>query len=102
MKERVGHISEIIHKLSISARFAAVHYWVPLAVAAALIAPLSVAISQSVSDSSKADQAPKGDAQNGRRLFVRDGCYECHGREAQGGGLNGPHLVPDQIGRAHV
>jgi cytochrome c551/c552 len=24
-------------------------------------------------------QAPAGDAANGKKLFLRDGCYECHG-----------------------
>lgn len=28
--------------------------------------------------------APSGSVENGKRLFVRDGCYECHGREGQG------------------
>ena len=30
-------------------------------------------------------QAPTGDAANGKRLFVKDGCYECHGYAGQGG-----------------
>lgn len=32
----------------------------------------------------QSETAPAGNAENGRRLFVRDGCYECHGREGQG------------------
>ena len=31
-------------------------------------------------------------ADNGKRLFMRNGCYECHGTMAQGG--TGPHLAP--------
>src|SRR5690242_12373209 len=27
----------------------------------------------------------EGNAGNGKRLFVRDGCYECHGYAGQGG-----------------
>ena len=27
----------------------------------------------------------EGNAENGKRLFLRDGCYECHGYAAQGG-----------------
>ena len=27
-----------------------------------------------------------GDPANGHKLFVRDGCYECHGYAGQGGG----------------
>ena len=30
-------------------------------------------------------QAPAGDAANGKKLFLRDGCYECHGYAGQGG-----------------
>ncbi len=33
-----------------------------------------------------AQQAPPaGNADNGKRLFVRDGCWECHGYAGQGG-----------------
>ena len=30
-------------------------------------------------------QAPAGNAENGKMLFLRDGCYECHGYAGQGG-----------------
>jgi mono/diheme cytochrome c family protein len=40
--------------------------------------------------------APVGNAETGKRLFVADGCYECHGREAQGGAA-GPRLGPPRI-----
>ncbi len=30
-------------------------------------------------------QTPTGDVANGKRLFVKDGCYECHGYAGQGG-----------------
>jgi len=29
--------------------------------------------------------APAGSAENGKRVFLRDGCWECHGFAAQGG-----------------
>ena len=32
-----------------------------------------------------AAQAPAGNADNGKRLFLRDGCWECHGYAGQGG-----------------
>jgi mono/diheme cytochrome c family protein len=46
--------------------------------------------------------ATKGDAENGRKLFVADGCYQCHGRQGQGGssapvGSYGPRLAPPRI-----
>jgi len=30
-------------------------------------------------------QTPAGDAASGKRLFLKDGCYECHGYGGQGG-----------------
>ena len=30
------------------------------------------------------DTPPTGNAQNGKKLFMGDGCYECHGRQGQG------------------
>jgi mono/diheme cytochrome c family protein len=42
-------------------------------------------------------QTPPGSAQNGRKLFENFGCYQCHGREAQGGLGTGPRLGPKPI-----
>ena len=36
-------------------------------------------------------------AQNGRKLFARFGCYQCHQREAQGAAATGPRLGPHPI-----
>src|SRR3984885_414245 len=41
--------------------------------------------------------APTGNAQNGRKLLENYGCYQCHGREAQGGLGTGPRLGPKPI-----
>jgi len=41
--------------------------------------------------------APRGNAENGRMLFAKFGCYECHGREAQGATATGPRLGPNPI-----
>jgi len=38
----------------------------------------------------KAQDAPPGDAAEGKRLFLADGCFLCHGRVGEGGALNGP------------
>ena len=43
--------------------------------------------------------APAGNAANGRKLFVSFGCYQCHGYEAQGGSA-GPRLAPRPIAYA--
>lgn len=43
-----------------------------------------------------AETVPAGDAENGKRIFMADGCYECHNSEGQGGG-GGPKLAPNPI-----
>lgn len=35
------------------------------------------------------DAVPAGNAQNGKKLFMSDGCYECHGRLGQGAAQTG-------------
>ena len=36
-----------------------------------------------------------GSVENGKRLFMRDGCYQCHGREGQGSNMSGPRIAPN-------
>ena len=36
-----------------------------------------------------AQEAPKADAANGRKVYLADGCYQCHGRVGQGGLMTG-------------
>jgi ubiquinol-cytochrome c reductase cytochrome c subunit len=52
---------------------------------------------QSASAPQKADNAPAGNAKNGKAVYTADGCYECHGREAQGGAGTGPKLGPSPM-----
>ena len=40
-------------------------------------------------------QAPVGNIQNGKRLFDKDGCYQCHGFDGHGGA--GARLAPNAI-----
>jgi mono/diheme cytochrome c family protein len=40
-----------------------------------------------------AQDAPSGDAAEGRRVYLAMGCFLCHGRSGQGGALNGPAPV---------
>jgi mono/diheme cytochrome c family protein len=41
---------------------------------------------------------PAGNAQNGKKLFLADGCYECHGREGQGAAQTGAARIgPPQL-----
>jgi mono/diheme cytochrome c family protein len=44
--------------------------------------------------------AQEGNVENGKRLFVKDGCYECHGYAGQGGA--GAPLVPRVISAANL
>ena len=44
--------------------------------------------------------APAGDAEAGRQLFVRKGCFQCHGREGQGAPTTGPRLGPNPVALA--
>ncbi|HEY1464459.1 MAG TPA: cytochrome c [Terriglobales bacterium] len=41
--------------------------------------------------------AQSDNAQNGNNIFVKVGCYACHGREAQGEGAYGPRLAPNPM-----
>ena len=38
----------------------------------------------------QAQDAPPGDAGDGKRLYLADGCFTCHGRSGQGGAFNVP------------
>jgi mono/diheme cytochrome c family protein len=38
----------------------------------------------------RAQDAPPGDAVEGKRLYLAVGCFLCHGRAGQGGAMNGP------------
>jgi mono/diheme cytochrome c family protein len=43
-----------------------------------------------------------GDPENGKKIYVALGCYECHGRQGQGGssapvGSYGPRLAPAKL-----
>jgi mono/diheme cytochrome c family protein len=40
---------------------------------------------------------PRGNADNGKTLFMKFGCYECHGREGQGSTATGPRLNQNPI-----
>ena len=44
-----------------------------------------------------AANTPRGDVQNGKALFMKVGCYECHGREGQGAGATGARLNQNPI-----
>jgi mono/diheme cytochrome c family protein len=43
------------------------------------------------------EDVPTGDAANGKRIYVADGCALCHGTVGQGGRGTGPHLAPNPL-----
>lgn len=65
--------------------FLLVSFVVTFAVAAAAQTPAPTAQSEPA--------APSGNAENGKKLFVSYGCWQCHGYEDQGGAA-GPRLAP--------
>jgi mono/diheme cytochrome c family protein len=104
MKICDGHTSDIAGKRSRRARFLRrailirlVWCFVALAIAAALLVFGTRAMAQSAAPSAKAGETPSGNAENGKKIYAKYGCYECHGREAQGGGISGPRLAPDPL-----
>src|SRR5258708_5823164 len=40
---------------------------------------------------------PAGNAANGKRVYAAYGCYQCHGRAAQGSSVTGPRLPPRPV-----
>jgi mono/diheme cytochrome c family protein len=46
----------------------------------------------------KSEAAPTGNAETGKKIFTKDGCYECHGRQGQGAAQGaGPRIGPLQL-----
>ena len=66
-------------------------------VTAAIVLSAMPAKVQSTAQTSKPAAKAAGNAANGRRLFKKDGCYQCHGFEAQGSLTSGPRIGPDPI-----
>jgi mono/diheme cytochrome c family protein len=53
--------------------------------------------SSSLAAQAPAQEAPAGNVEKGRLGFVRIGCAQCHGREAQGSPTTGPRLGPNGL-----
>jgi mono/diheme cytochrome c family protein len=69
-------------------------------VAALTFATCSPTMAQA-SNAAPKTAASSGNAENGKKLFLSDGCYECHGRQAQGGAA-GPRLGPGPLPLAAI
>jgi mono/diheme cytochrome c family protein len=63
---------------------------------ALILGPIGVR-GQNAAQGSKPSEASGGNAENGKRVFTKYGCYECHGREGQGATTTGPRLGPDPV-----
>jgi mono/diheme cytochrome c family protein len=57
-----------------------------IAVTALAVAALGMAASAVA----QAQNAPPGDPANGKRIYLRDACFTCHGRVGEGGSYSGP------------
>ena len=66
----------------------------------ARIALAAAVLSVGASAVAQAQDAPPGDAANGKRLYLADGCFTCHGRSGQGGAYNGPAPILAKTGAA--
>jgi mono/diheme cytochrome c family protein len=56
----------------------------------ALAALAAAVLGLTLSVAARAQDAPPGDVANGKRLYLANGCFTCHGRAGQGGAYNGP------------
>jgi mono/diheme cytochrome c family protein len=54
------------------------------------VALLAVLSAGGLVSAARAQDAPPGDAGNGKRIYLATGCFTCHGRAGQGGAYNGP------------
>src|SRR5262245_32696185 len=68
-----------------------------LALVFAAIMASVVAVGAQTAPTQQAPSAPSGNADEGKKLFVSYGCYQCHGREGQGSSSTGPRLGPRPI-----
>jgi ubiquinol-cytochrome c reductase cytochrome c subunit len=62
-----------------------------------LIAFAIVASAAAPSQTPQGPATPPGNTEEGKKLFVSVGCYQCHGYEAQGSSATGPRLGPHPI-----
>jgi ubiquinol-cytochrome c reductase cytochrome c subunit len=73
-----------------------VGWYVAPFVAATLIFSWQVAHAQETAKNPPAETASVN-AENGKKLYISYGCYECHGREGQGSPYSGARLAPKPV-----
>jgi mono/diheme cytochrome c family protein len=69
-------------------------HWLAVAAIVGWLTPLALAQERPAPVQPTAAAAPKGSVEQGKKLFVSYGCYQCHGYEAQGSSSTGPRLGP--------
>jgi mono/diheme cytochrome c family protein len=71
---------------------------VPAIAAILLFAAPSPRAQNAAPQGEKSEAAPAGNAETGKKIFTKDGCYECHGRQGQGAAQGaGPRIGPLQL-----
>lgn len=58
---------------------------------------LAAATPQETAAAPASPAAPQGDAEKGKKLFAKVGCYQCHGWEGQGSTITGPRIAPNPL-----
>ena len=87
-------VNETRHRLSCAIWSTAL----PMIGAILLLAAPAARAQNSAQQTEKSGAAPAGNAETGKKIFTKDGCYECHGREGQGAAQGaGPRIGPLQL-----
>ena len=66
-------------------------------VAMLTVLALSSASAQTQEESAASESSQAGDVDNGSKIYVSYGCYQCHGYVGQGSTRSGPRIAPDPI-----
>jgi mono/diheme cytochrome c family protein len=69
----------------------------PVCLLLATLASLMVVASALAQSTGTQSPATAGDVANGKRVFLADGCFYCHGTTGAGGGNAGPRLAPNPL-----
>ncbi len=63
-----------------------------------LLWPLLLGAQSAPQPTEKGGSSPAGNSEAGKKIFMKDGCYECHGSEGQGAAeASGPRIGPTQL-----
>ena len=69
----------------------------PAIAAFVLLAASTLRAQNTAPQGEKNETTPAGNVETGKKIYMKDGCYECHGREGQGAAqASGPRIGPPQ------